>query len=228
MPCRPCQRRREQATQHDPAVREAAGTLADVSGGWNPTTGVNIGVAGPGHQPDARLRELQRGTTVEAALAFYDSLQPSAVTELLGSWRGEGLPTGHPLDGVLETLGWHGKRFDTPDGAHPLVFDAGGGRRVCVNPAFVPITVLIRHPRLLRAPLTARTFRVIRRLLATGRPKARLRLTQYRGVVTATMCYDDLPINDAFRKVDDDTLVGAMDMRGMDTPFLFVLRRERP
>jgi hypothetical protein len=62
--------------------------------------------------------------------------------------------------------------------------------------------------------------------MATGRPTARLRLTQYRGVVTATMCYDALPINDVFRKVDDDTLVGVMDLRGMTEPFLFVLRRE--
>jgi hypothetical protein len=184
--------------------------------------------AGSEHGADVRLRELQRGTTPEAALAFYDSLQPAGVNELLGSWRGEGLATGHPLDGVLEALGWHGKRFDTPDGAHPLVFDLGGGRRVCVNPAFVPTAVLVRHSRLLHAPVTARLFRAIRPLLATRKPKARLRLTQYRGVVTATMCYDDLPINDAFRKVDDETLVGAMDLRGMDTPLLFVLRRERP
>jgi hypothetical protein len=41
------------------------------------------------------------------------------------------------------------------------------------------------------------------------------------------MCYDALPINDAFRKVNDETLVGAMDLRGLEAPFLFVLRRER-
>ncbi len=182
----------------------------------------------PQHRSDVRLRELQRGTTVEAALAFYDSLEPAGVDEMLGSWRGEGLPTGHPLDGVLERLGWHGKRFDAPDDAHPLVFDAGAGRRVSVNPAFVPTAVLVRHARLLHAPVTGRLFSVIRPLLTTTRPKARLRLMKYRAVLTATMCYDDLPINDAFRKVDEDTLVGAMDLRGLGTPFLFVLRRERP
>jgi hypothetical protein len=42
------------------------------------------------------------------------------------------------------------------------------------------------------------------------------------------MCYDALPINDVFRKVDDDTLVGAMDLRGLQMPFMFVLRREPP
>lgn len=41
------------------------------------------------------------------------------------------------------------------------------------------------------------------------------------------MCYDALPINDVFRKVDDDTLVGAMDLRGLEMPFMFVLRRDR-
>jgi len=177
------------------------------------------------HGSDARLRELQRGTTVEAALAFYDSLEPVGLEEMIGSWRGEGLPTGSAFDGLLEHFGWHGKRFDGPDGAHPLVFDAGVGRRVSVNPKFVPLALAIRHPRLLRAPFAARIFAVIRPLMSTRKPKARLRLTQYRGVVTATMSYDALPINDVFRKVDDDTLVGAMDLRGLDTPFMFVLRR---
>jgi hypothetical protein len=179
------------------------------------------------HRSDVSLPTLQRGTTSEAALAFYDSLEPVSVAEMIGSWRGEGLPTGHPFDGLLETLGWYGKRFDTPDAAHPLVFDAGAGRRVSVNPAFVPVAVVVRHPRLLHTPLAVRLFSMIRPLAATRKPKARLRLTQYRGVVTATMCYDALPINDAFRKIDDDTLVGAMDLRGLDTPYLFVLRRER-
>jgi hypothetical protein len=45
-------------------------------------------------------------------------------------------------------------------------------------------------------------------------------------VLTATMCYDALPINDVFRKVDDDTLVGAMDLRGLEMSFMFVLRRD--
>ena len=177
------------------------------------------------HADQARLRELQRGTTIEAALAFYDTLEPVGVEEMIGSWRGEGLPTGNPFDGLLERFGWYGKRFDGPDQAHPLVFNAGAGRTMSLNPAFVPIAALIRYQWLLRAPFVPRLFCVLRPLLATPRPKARLRLTAYRGVVTATMCYDALPIADAFRKVDDDTVVGAMDLRGLEAPFLFVLRR---
>jgi len=180
------------------------------------------------HPRQARLRELQRGTTLDAALAFYDTLGPAGVEEVIGSWRGEGLPTGHPFDGLLERLGWYGKRFDGLDSAHPLVFGAGAGRTMLLNPAFVPIAVLIRHPWLLRARFVARLFRVLRPLLSTQNPKARLRLTAYRGLVTVTMCYDALPINDVFRKVDDDTLVGAMDLPGLQMPFMFVLRREPP
>jgi hypothetical protein len=43
---------------------------------------------------------------------------------------------------------------------------------------------------------------------------------------SATMIYDALPINDVFRKVDADTMLGAMDIRGTTEPFFFVLRRE--
>ena len=40
------------------------------------------------------------------------------------------------------------------------------------------------------------------------------------------MIYDSLPINDVFRKVDEDCVLGAMDMRFTPQPFFFVLRRE--
>ena len=52
------------------------------------------------------------------------------------------------------------------------------------------------------------------------------RMTEYRGVVSATMIYDSLPINDIFRKVDDDTVLGVMDLRFTPQPFFFILLRE--
>jgi hypothetical protein len=128
---------------------------------------------------------------------------------------------------VLERFGWHGKRFDGPRDAHPLLFGIGS-RQVSINPAFVPLAALIRLPALLRAPIVPRLFRVARPLLATRRPTARLRMAEYRGVVSATMSYDALPVDDVFRRVDDETLVGAMDARGLAAPFLFVLHREPP
>ena len=51
---------------------------------------------------------------------------------------------------------------------------------------------------------------------------------EHRGVVTAAMVYDALPIIDVFRRVSDDVRLGAMDMRGLPSPFLFVLRRDEP
>ena len=84
----------------------------------------------PASQPAQRLRQLESGTTTEAALAFFDLLPPVQVATLIGSWRGKGLETGHPMDGLLERFGWHGKRFTGPDGAHPLVFEPDERRRI--------------------------------------------------------------------------------------------------
>lgn len=69
-------------------------------------------------------------------------------------------------------------------------------------------------------------FQLLMPLLSTRKPRARLRMTKYRGKSSATMIYDQLPINDVFRKVDDNTVLGAMDLKGIERPFFFVLRRE--
>jgi hypothetical protein len=44
-------------------------------------------------------------------------------------------------------------------------------------------------------------------------------------VSTATLVYDALSILDVFRRVDGDTVLGWMDLKGMEQPFFFVLRR---
>ncbi len=162
-----------------------------------------------------------------AALEYYDGLPVVTCEEMLGSWRGRELPTGHPLDGLLERFGWYGKRFDSVDAAHPLLFTARGGRLFAIDPRWVPMGLLVSHPPLAHLPAAAPAFRAVRGLLTTRRPRARLRMTSYRGVVTATMCYDALPIHDAFRRVDAATVLGAMDLRGSAHPFLFVLSREQ-
>ena len=41
------------------------------------------------------------------------------------------------------------------------------------------------------------------------------------------MIYDQLPINDVFRKIDRDTVFGVMDLKGMKLPFFFILQREQ-
>jgi hypothetical protein len=66
-----------------------------------------------------------------AALSFFDSLAGFEPEFLIGQWRGVGVPTGHPLDRTLEPLGWYGKRFETPDKVHPLLFEPAQG--ACVR-----------------------------------------------------------------------------------------------
>jgi len=136
-------------------------------------------------------------------------------------------------NGLLENVGWHGKRFDSADEVHPLVFRRGlEGRRparlVSVDPGRVPLGLAARHGQRFTGRATAVAFRMLLPLLATRRPRARLRPVEYRGVTSVAMSYDQLPIIDVFRAVDDDTLVGAMDLRGLAEPYLFTLRRERP
>jgi hypothetical protein len=175
--------------------------------------------------PADRLHVLEQRASPEEALAFFDGCGPVRVEEMLGCWKGSGVPTGHPFDGLLEAFGWHGKRFESPDETHPLVFEGAAGL-FSANPALVPVNLAVRFNRL----VWTRPMRVIGRRLVrmarTSKPRARLRMMEYRGVVTATMSYDALPINDHFRRVDADTVIGVMDFRTIDRPFVFVLRRE--
>ncbi|WNG27394.1 DUF4334 domain-containing protein [Cystobacter fuscus] len=172
------------------------------------------------------LDQLAAGTTLAEALDVYDSLAPATPTQMIGSWKGTGIKTGNPFDGLLEHFGWHGKRFESLDEAHPLIFRSGGDRLVSVNPGLMPVGLVARHGQRLLGSGWATAFRLARPLLTTTAPKARLRPVEYRGVVSMAMSYDQLPIIDVFRSIDDDTLMGAMDMRGLAAPFMFVLRRE--
>ena len=178
-----------------------------------------------------RVRRLEAGTTTAAALDLFDALPALDPSDLVGlgaagSWRGSGIPTRHPLDGVLERLGWYGKRFDTTDDVHPLVFRGREDRLVCVDPRFLPLRLALRVSRVLRTAPAAGAFALLRPLLATRKPQARLRTITYRGVTSAAMVYDRQPIIDAFRRVDESTVLGVMDLRGMRAPYVFILRRE--
>lgn len=170
--------------------------------------------------------ELEPAAPPADVLAFYDNLPPVPIATMLGDWRGGEIATGHVFDGLLEPSGWHGKRFRSPDEVHPLVFRRRNGDLFAGNPAIMPIGMIQRFPRLAKHPLSAALFRGIAPLLASRRARARLRVTDYRGVATATMIYDDLPINDVFRLVTPDLVLGAMDIRGSVDPYFFTLRRE--
>ena len=166
------------------------------------------------------------GVDPEDALAYFDSLPTVDPAGMLGRWRGSGLPTGSPLDGLLETYGWYGKEFLDDETVHPLLFADRSGRPRPVDPGLLPMAVLRDYAGFLQLWPLRVGFTRLRPLLYTDKPKARLREVTHRGVRTAAMVYDALPIIDVFRRVSDDVRLGAMDMRGLPSPFLFVLRRD--
>lgn len=146
---------------------------------------------------------------------------------MVGRWRGAGLPTGHPLDGVLEALGWYGKAFMGDGRVHPLLFRTRSGAVVPLDPRFMPAGAALRWPALARSAPVRLAFAAGRGLLRSRRPAAVLRAVTFRGRRSAAMVYNGRPIVDHFRRIDDDRILGLMEMRGMERPFFFLLTRDR-
>ncbi|MDG4665019.1 DUF4334 domain-containing protein [Mycobacterium sp. 236(2023)] len=167
-------------------------------------------------------------TSTADALELFDSLAAVEPDFMLGTWHGAELPTSHPLDGLLAASGWWGKHFGDSESVHPLLFPTADGTGLwALNPmlAFAGLGVATRIPGLKNQNFAVPIATLKPALRARG-PKARLRTTRYRGVDTATMIYDQLPINDVFRRLDDTTVLGAMDLRGIRAPYFFVLHRD--
>ncbi len=175
------------------------------------------------------VRDLDRyrgGASPADVLALADRLPGVGVDDLVGRWRGAELPTGSPLDGLLTAYRWWGKEVVDAETVHPLLFCDRAGRPRPVQPAVAPLTLLRRAPGLVRSRPARLAFTAVRPLLTTRHPAARLRTVQHRGVVTAALVYDRLPVVDVFRQVAPDSVLGLMDMRGVPGPFAFVLQRE--
>jgi len=171
-------------------------------------------------------------TTTADALALFDSLPAVDPEFMIGTWHGAELPTGHPLDGMLAASGWWGKAFLDGETVHPLLFRTSDGAALwALNPAlaFGGLGLATRIPTVKRRNF-AGAIAALKPVLQARGPKARLRTTRYRDVDTATMIYDQLPINDVFRLLDDtagsETVLGAMDLRGIRAPYFFVLQRD--
>ncbi|MFC7500480.1 DUF4334 domain-containing protein [Nocardioides sp. CPCC 206347] len=173
----------------------------------------------------ATLAELERGTDPETALAFFDSLPAVTCDELRGRYRGRELLTGHPMDGLLEASGWYGKQFDDADHVHPLLFQGRGGEVFAVEPRKVPLGIAPKIPSAV-VDRSQGAVGALKAALRTKKHRARLRAVEYRGVVSAAMVYDHLPIIDVFRRVDADTLLGVMDLRD-SAPYVFVLQHDQ-
>jgi hypothetical protein len=53
--------------------------------------------------------------------ALWHDLAPASAGFMVGRWRGGDFATGHPASTLLQKIRWHGKRFDGPLEAHPLI-----------------------------------------------------------------------------------------------------------
>ncbi len=162
--------------------------------------------------------------TLTEALARFDALPAVTTQEMLGHWRGYGISTGHDMDGLLEAYAWYGKAFESDEAVHPLVFRDRAGQKFSIDPRRIPLS-LSRYHALSRHAVSRTLFTLATPLLRTRQPRARLRAMTYRGVTTAAMVYDHLPIIDLFRRIDHRTVFGLMDMRGA-APFFFQLERD--
>lgn len=146
----------------------------------------------------------QGGTTADEACRLFDALEPVEPPAMFGTWKGRELATGHPLDGWLEKSGWYGKAFHGTEHVDPLLFKSPLGKPFPLHP-FPPGLIF--------------------NLLSGARGAARLCKMEWRGKTSAVMIYDQLPIQDHFRKVNDDVLMGMMDWKGMKRPYFFLLAR---
>lgn len=161
------------------------------------------------------------------ALRVFDRLDVVDLGAMMGPWAGRTFPSGHRLDGVLEAHGWHGKTFDNTEAVHPLVFTTAAGRQLRLRPALLlPFLPLVMAVPALRSAAAGRIARPLLPLLATTESAARLRMLQFRGRLSAALVYDGIPVIDVLRRVDEDTVLGLMDLKGMQEPYFFLLRRE--
>ena len=115
------------------------------------------------------------------ALSCFDALAGLEPESMIGRWRGAGLPTGHPLDGVLESLGWYGKAFESADSVHPLLFRTRSGEVIPLDPRFMPVSVALRWPALARSAPVRAAFAAGRPLLRAHHSAARLRADELSG-----------------------------------------------
>ena len=89
----------------------------------------------------------------------------------------------------------------------------------------MPVRIALRWPALAKSAPVRAAFAAGHPYLRAHHPAAKLRAENFRGERSAAMVYDRRPIADHFRRIDDDRVLGLMEMRGMERPFFFRLTR---
>ncbi|KPH04269.1 GXWXG domain-containing protein [Rhizobium acidisoli] len=160
-----------------------------------------------------------------SAAAWFRTLPPVLPTEMVGIWRGEGISSGHPLDGVLENLNWFGKRFHADFRADALLFQWQPGRLVPIEPSVFPIRLVLRFASFGRTFIARNWFSYLERAFRAKGPTATVKLRSVDFNETAAMVYDRQPIVDYFRRIDDNEVAGMMVVKGDDRCYFFRLHR---
>lgn len=165
-----------------------------------------------------------RGDQKEMAV-WFRSLEPVQPKDMVGLWSGVGIPSDHPLDGVLENLNWFGKRFHSDMRADPLLFKSRPGRLVPIEPAFFPIGLVIMMAPFGRTFFARTWSSYLQKVFRARSTTASLKLQALDGVETAAMVYDKQPVVDYFGRIDDDEIAGMMFVRDDPRRFFFKLRK---
>ncbi|WP_437353305.1 DUF4334 domain-containing protein [Neorhizobium petrolearium] len=159
------------------------------------------------------------------ALENFRRLPPVEPQELDGLWKGHGIPTGHPLDGVLENLGWFGKRF-TPDMcADALLFQFSPLQLTPIDPARIPLRLALRLHGLGRTWMARSLFSAFHRSLRARGHTASLQTVEFERTVSTAMIYDSQPIVDHFRRMSEKRIAGVMTVEGDERRYFFELER---
>ncbi|MGW0160141.1 DUF4334 domain-containing protein [Mycobacterium sp. NPDC003323] len=149
--------------------------------------------------------------------AAFDALPPVTIDALRGLWRPDTSYAETPGGRVLLESGWYGMRFTDSESVDPLLFRTADGTGLFAADLSKVLEVLTQGPA---------DISMHREIVAAHGPTARLRMVHYRGVTSATLIYDRVPIMDYIRAVDADTVVGAVEARGtVEAPVYAVLRR---
>lgn len=158
-------------------------------------------------------------------ITWFRSLEPVQPIEMLGLWKGAGIPSGHPLDGVLENLGWFGKRFHADMRADALLFQWRPDRLVAIDLGFVPIGLAIKAGPFGRTGLARSGFSYLQKACRARGTIASLKLRTLEDAATAAMFYDRQPVVDYFGRINDEELAGMMCVEGDARRFFFKLRK---
>ncbi|MCJ8520687.1 hypothetical protein ABID21_003907 [Pseudorhizobium tarimense] len=157
--------------------------------------------------------------------SWFHSLDPVRPDDMIGLWKGVGLSSGHPLDGVLENLRWFGKRFHPDLRADALLFEGEHNRLVPVDPRFVPIRLVNRLAAFGRSTPARNLFSHVRPRVRAHATTATLRPLSNAGVTTAAMIYDRQPITDYFRRVNEHEIAGMMVVESDPRRYFFRLTK---